>query len=113
MGVGSQMLLLVVVVVVVLGDCLLLLDDVMAASVRRGGAWSSLRFAFSCAFLPLAAGAGFRVFETPFVVLLAALFAWVLGCRCGTVVVLLLDTDAAVRRAERRRVIIELVAVSV
>lgn len=74
---GSQMLLVVVVVVVVvLGDCLLLFecdDDVVGASVR-GEAWSSLGFAFSCAFLPLAAAAGFRVFETPFVVLLAALF---------------------------------------
>lgn len=77
---GSQMLLVVVVVVVVvvLGDCLLLFecddDDAVGASVR-GEAWSSLRFAFSCAFLPLAAAAaGFRVFETPFVVLLAALF---------------------------------------
>ena len=69
-------MLLVVVVVVVLGDCLLLFerDDAVGASVR-GEAWSSLGFAFSCAFLPLAAAAaGFRVFETPFVVLLAALF---------------------------------------
>lgn len=75
-GMGSQMLL-VVVVVVVLGDCLLLFerdDDAVGAFVR-GEAWSSLGFAFSCAFLPLAAAAaGFRVFETPFVVLLAALF---------------------------------------
>lgn len=74
---GSQMLLVVVVVVVVvvLGDCLLLFerDDAVGASVR-GEAWSSLGFAFSCAFLPLAAAVGFRVFETPFVVLLAALF---------------------------------------
>ena len=74
-GMGSQMLL-VVAVVLVLGDCLLLFerDDDVGESVR-GGAWSSLRIAFSCAFLPLAAAAaGFRVFETPFVVLLAALF---------------------------------------